>query len=164
MLDGDLGQQQPTLAVQADQQAVPADFDRICGKRLGIREYAEFNFQLRHFIERHHTETGIFEGRGTGSFGDRAVNGAYWKDVTNASTQVAAPVKRSEDTAKLGEMWRWRIKRNLPAVERGENRVVREAQQSQTLFHRELVSKRDLFDIRCGTICRIYNRRRTKSW
>src|SRR5205807_6947590 len=118
-LVGDLVQKQSALAVHADQHAMAADFHGSGGNRLRRREDAEFNFQFRGFLARDWGEAGILERSGPGGLGDHTVDGAYRKNVSNASPQLAVKVKRGEGSAVLGEVRSRRLERNLAVLERG---------------------------------------------
>ena len=138
MLDGHLGQKQAAMSRHTDEQAMASDFDDFDGNWLRQRKDAELDFHLCRFWKRDWTEPRVFEGRGPSGICDCAIDGTYRQNVTDASSQLAAPVKRCECSARFREMCRWWIERDLAPFERGENGVMGEAQKYGALVLREL--------------------------
>jgi hypothetical protein len=59
---------------------------------LRPRQDAEFDFQIARFGQLHGMKAPVFESRGARGVGNGAIDGAYGKNVADASPQLAAQV------------------------------------------------------------------------
>jgi len=88
----DLRKQQSSKWRSNHQQPVPADDNRIRRDRLEMRQYGNFNFQGRDFLNAHARKTGIVQGsvdRGASNhFGQRA----WIFHLSHAAAQFAAAI------------------------------------------------------------------------
>ena len=98
-------------------------------------------------------KAGVFESSGARGVCDRTVHRAYGQDITDASSQLPAPVKRGESAARFGEMIGGRIEWNVAPLERRENGIVGQTKQQPALLWGEF---------RAGEIARDHGSR-TKS-
>jgi len=156
MLGRNLGQQQASASLPTDQQTMAPDFNLLGLNRLHGRENAQLNFEMRSFFRSYRREAVVVESRGASRFCHSPVDGVSRQHVADASPQrsfettfsrpifsqkVLAQVKRSENPAKLGKVRSGSIERNLAALQRGGNRIVRQAKQYGALLGRELMAR-----------------------
>src|SRR5215475_2893941 len=104
MLGWNLGQEQAAMSVHADEESVVADFECLGVDWLWRRENTQFNLQVRSFIKANRREACVLKGRGTGRFGDSAIQGNDREYITYAPTQHAFKIKRSENAAMFFQM------------------------------------------------------------
>jgi hypothetical protein len=88
---------------------------------LGRGKDAEFNFQLRGFVEGYGVEAGVFEGGGASGIGDSAVHRTDGEDVSDAAAQAIVEVKGCESASGFGEVGSGRVEWDFAGFEGGED-------------------------------------------
>src|SRR5690349_19769650 len=165
MLDWNLGQEQAAIAMHADQEAMASDLDVFRLYGLGRGKDAEFNFQLRGFVEGYGVEAGVFEGGGASGIGDSAVHRTDGEDVSDAAAQTVVQVESGESASRFREVGSGRVEWDFARFQRGEDGLVRQAQQVSTLICREfgsaIVARRHGSGLGRGRGCDVAIGRRT---
>lgn len=139
VFDGDLGQEQAAAAVLSDEETVASDFDFFGVNRLRGRENAELDFEMRSFVRGYGRKAVVVESGGTRGFRDSTIDRTGGKHIANASAQLSKQIERSESAARFGEVRSRGIERNLAALQRGGNGIVRQAKQEGALFRRKFL-------------------------
>src|SRR5580658_9108450 len=94
---------------------------------------------MRSFVFSNRREAIVIEGGGTGGLRHSAVDRRGRQDIAHTAAQFATQVERSESAARFSQMRSGRLQRELAALQRKRNRIMREAQQQGTLFWREFL-------------------------
>src|ERR1700692_2008825 len=81
----------------------------------------------------------VVESGGPRGFCHRPVDRAGGQYIANASAKIPTQIERSERAAMLGKMRSGNIQRNLAALQRGGNSIMRQMKQLGALMERELL-------------------------